>query len=114
MSLEPNRDVAAVLGGLQDSIDGLRADMNAVLAQLQTKPAGPPVARQWYSVDEVAAMLGRSSFTVREWCRNGQVHAAKKAERRGGAALWAISAEEVARYRDEGLLPVNADRNSTN
>jgi transposase len=65
-------------------------------------------------VEEAASMLGKSSYTVREWCRHGQVNAAKRAERRGGAALWSISAEEVKRYKNEGLLAIDPDRNNRN
>jgi excisionase family DNA binding protein len=68
--------------------------------------------REWYTVDEVAELLGKRPYTVREWCREGRINARKRPERRGGAELWNISAAEVARYRDEGILPPVPDRNS--
>jgi hypothetical protein len=42
---------------------------------------------------------------VREWCRAGRARATEWLERRGGAELWNIPAGEVARVKDEGLLP---------
>ena len=90
------------------------AEMRAMLAEIRDRIANPPEVREWYSVDEVAGMLGKRPFTVREWCRLGQINAAKRAERRGGAALWSISAKEIARYRNEGLLPLDPERNNRN
>ena len=55
--------------------------------------------------------MGKTAYTVREWCREGRINARKRAERRGGAELWNISADEVSRIKDEGLLPAEQDRN---
>ena len=74
--------------------------------------AGPK--REFYSVEEVARMVNKAKFTVRQWCLNGQVNAVKRVERRGGSSLWAISAEEVTRYFDSGLLPKDMRRNDRN
>ena len=72
------------------------------------------IERKSYSVEEVAGMLGRSPYTVREWCRNGQINASKRSERRGAGMLWSVSVEEVARHKNEGLLPLNPERNNRN
>lgn len=61
--------------------------------------------KDWYSTGEVAAILGRAEFTVREWCRLGRVRAGKKKSGRGPASEWIISHEELTRVRNEGLLP---------
>lgn len=73
------------------------AEMRAMLAEIRDRIANPPEVREWYSVDEVAGMLGKSTYTVRQWCNMGRLIAAKRAERRGGTALWSISTEELAR-----------------
>lgn len=61
--------------------------------------------KNWYSTAEVAQLLGKAEFTVREWCRLGRVHAQKKTCGRGVASEWIVSHEELTRVRNEGLLP---------
>ena len=73
--------------------------MLAVLVERQT-------AREWYSVEELSGIVGRSEFTCREWCRKGRISAEKKHSGRGAHASWAISHEELQRYRREGLRRV--------
>src|SRR5689334_11022494 len=114
MSLELTPDIIDILTGLQATIDGMRAELTAVHAQLRAKPSGPAEPREWYSVEEVAEAVGKRPYSVREWARLGRINAVKRAERRGGSALWSISAEEVRRYREKGLLPIDPDRNNLN
>ena len=61
--------------------------------------------KDYYSTSEVAAILGKAEFTVREWCRLGRVWAEKRAAGRGTAREWMISHEELERIQNEGLLP---------
>jgi transposase len=61
--------------------------------------------KDWYSTAEVATILGRAEFTVREWCRLGRITAEKKKSGRGPASEWIISHAELTRVRNEGLLP---------
>jgi hypothetical protein len=62
--------------------------------------------KDWYEVEEAAALLGKAPFTVREWCRQRRVHAEKKASGRGKYQAWAISRAELLRIQREGLLPL--------
>jgi hypothetical protein len=64
------------------------------------------VVREWYSTEEVAKLLGKAEFTVREWCRLGRVRAEKKGSGRGKYQSWVVSREELQRIQREGLLPV--------
>jgi hypothetical protein len=66
-------------------------------------PEDRPIA---YSTREVAQMLGKAPFTIREWCRLGRVNAFRAQSGRGPQPDWRISREEVCRIRSEGLLPV--------
>ncbi len=61
--------------------------------------------KDWYSVAELAALLGKAEFTVREWCRLGRVHANKRQCGRGNSQEWIVSHEELTRLQNEGLLP---------
>lgn len=71
--------------------------MLAVLVERQT-------VRDWYTTEEVARLLGKAEFTIREWCRLGRVRAEKRKSGRGAFASWVISHDELLRYQREGLL----------
>ena len=62
------------------------------------------IVKEWYSTAEVAILLGKAEFTVREWCRLGRVRAEKKKCGRGAAGEWIIAHPELTRIRNEGLL----------
>jgi hypothetical protein len=66
--------------------------------------------RDWYTTAEVAAVLGKAEFTVREWCRLGRIHAEKKGSGRGKYQSWVVSHGELERVQREGLLPLPAKR----
>ncbi len=61
--------------------------------------------KDWYTTHEVAAIVGKAEFTVREWCRHGRVRAEKRMSGRAAHAAWVVSHSELLRYQREGLLP---------
>ena len=61
--------------------------------------------KDWYTTEEVAQLVGKAEFTVREWCRNGRIKAQKRQSGRGPHAAWVISHQELLRFQREGLLP---------
>ena len=62
--------------------------------------------RDYYTVAEFAALVGKSIYTVREWCRLYRINAEKCDTGHGDSKAWKIPAAEVDRYRNHGLLPV--------
>ncbi len=62
--------------------------------------------KEWYTTPEVAKLLGKSDYTVREWCRLGRIRAKKKEHGRSKAGEWMVSHEEFERLKNEGLLPL--------
>jgi hypothetical protein len=68
--------------------------------------AGQRVAKDWYTTGEVARLLDKAEFTVREWCRLQRVRAQKRPCGRGLSSEWRISHAELTRVRNEGLLPI--------
>jgi hypothetical protein len=73
-------------------------EMLSVLVERQS-------AKDFYEIDEFAKLVGKAPFTVREWARQGRIHAEKRKSGRGAFAAWVISHEEWTRYQREGLLP---------
>lgn len=61
--------------------------------------------KEWYTTEEVAAIVNKAPFTVREWCRHGRIHAMKRDCGRGKTKEWIISHEELMRLQVDGLLP---------
>ncbi|NLX98249.1 MAG: helix-turn-helix domain-containing protein [Rhodopirellula sp.] len=61
--------------------------------------------KDYCSTDEVAELLGKAKFTVREWARRGRIKAEKRRSGRGKYQSWVISHDELNRIQREGLLP---------
>ena len=61
--------------------------------------------KEFYTPAEVAQILNRAEWTVREWCRLGRVNAEKRPCGRGRSQEWIVSHAELGRIRNEGLLP---------
>ena len=62
--------------------------------------------QDWYDTKSVAEILGRSAYSVREWCRLGRVNAEKRVCGRGTSKEWMISNSELERIKSKGLLPL--------
>ncbi len=85
---------------LDENFAQIRADL-AILRQQRT-------VKEAYTTKEIADMLGKKEYTVREWCRQGRVAAKKLANGRGNEGEWRIPHEELMRYQTDGLLPLSA------
>jgi excisionase family DNA binding protein len=62
--------------------------------------------KEWYTTAEVAEIVGKSDYTVREYCRKGQIKAEKSPNGRG----WLVSHAELERLRNYGPLPERLSR----
>lgn len=76
-----------------------------VLHQIHELMAIKKVVKDRYTVKEVAAIVGRKEYTVREWCRERRLLADKAMCGRGCELAWLISHDELTRYQNEGLRP---------
>ena len=76
--------------------------IEAALAQLLDRQR----IKDWYTTQEFAALVGKTEFTVREWCRMGRVRAEKKGIGRGRYQAWVICHAELLRVQRDGLLPL--------
>lgn len=111
MTAEVHPDIVMMLTDMHEAMNAMRADLQAVRAEMREKPTAPVEPRAAYSVTEAAGLLQKGEYTVRNWCREGRINATKRAEGRGCSKVWSISSDEVTRYRDEGLLPPDITRN---
>jgi hypothetical protein len=64
--------------------------------------------KDYYEIEEFAALVGKAPFTCREWARLGRIHAEKKNSGRGPHDRWVVSHKELLRYQREGLRPPGA------
>jgi hypothetical protein len=82
-------------------LDSLRR-IECQLAEMRSKQT----IKDFYSTEEVARLLKKAEFTVREWCRLNRINAIKRFSGRGKYPAWAISHQELLRIEKEGLLPL--------
>ena len=85
-------------------LDELAERMRAVEGLLN-RLVSQRTVKDWYITEEVAALLGKAEFTVREWCRLGRIRAEKKGSGRGRYRAWVVAHAELLRIQREGLLP---------
>jgi len=87
-------NIDAVLTALAERLAGLEERLKAIQIG-QTE-------KEWYSTEEVAALMSRAPWTVREWCRHRRI----KAVKRSGTDRWVVSRAELDRLMNHGLLPL--------
>ncbi|HYT88582.1 MAG TPA: helix-turn-helix domain-containing protein [Gemmataceae bacterium] len=76
-------------------------DLAATVAEIRDLLVNQRTVKEVYTTAEVAEILGRSEYTVREWARKGQVQAVKSPNGRS----WLISHAELSRLRNHGPTP---------
>jgi hypothetical protein len=92
---------------LLDRLESLESAVTAVEdAVSSSRATAPQEPRDYYSTQEFGDLVGRSEYTVREWCRLMRINAEKADSGRGDAKSWKIHVAELQRYRDHGLLPM--------
>ncbi len=97
---------AADLAAGIDRLERRFASLEELLADLRDALGERRKVKASYTTVEVAELLGKRPYTVREWCRHGRVNATKAMCGRGGEEEWRISHEELERVRNDGLLPL--------
>ncbi|MEZ6048765.1 MAG: helix-turn-helix domain-containing protein [Planctomycetaceae bacterium] len=102
-----NKKLLAAINELSDRTERMekRLDELAHLLENQDHREALSPSKEFFTPTEVAEMLGKSSYTVREWCRFGRIEARKRPIGRGDALEWEITASEIERFKNHGLLP---------
>jgi len=88
------------------SLEGRLQQVMDVVVEVRDLLTAQRTIRDYYTTEQVAKILGKANWTVREWCRLGRVHALKRHSGRGRAKDWTISHAELQRIEKEGLVPV--------
>ena len=92
----PEPTIHALSGELLGRLNRIESALEQLLRQYTVK--------DWYTTEEVASIMNKAPFTVREWCRHGRINAAKRDCGRGKTKEWIISREELMRIQSAGLL----------
>ncbi len=87
------------------TLDELKSGQHRLEQLLSATARDQAWPREWYSTDEAAKLMDRTTHTVREWCRRGRLNARKRSVGRGKRPEWEISRAELIRYQNHGLLP---------
>ena len=103
----PNRgetkDEAQLLPAILETVESIARRLGAVEGRIAEigNHLEACKEKEWYSSADVAEILHRSEFTVRErWCRAGRIECEKDAY----SGRWKIPAREVERLRNGGAL----------
>ena len=80
-----------------DRLAAFESKLDRIDRRLQAAPAGS-VDKAWYTVEEVAALIQKSPWTVRQACNKGRIAAQKSPDDK-----WRISKEEVTKIQNYGL-----------
>ena len=110
-SLNRLERLEAVLDGIAAGLSQVQEQQRAMtttLTDLRDFVVTERTFKDWYSPVEVAEILGKKPYTVREWCRLQRVEARKRPTGRGDADEWEISHDELERIKNHGLLPIPA------
>ena len=95
---------------LFDLLEDLRqevSDLRERVSEALTKMGA--LRRQYYSVNEVARLVGRSAYTVRRWLREGRLQGIKvigdaPIQRDSRRAPYLIPRDEVVRLLQRGVI----------
>ena len=87
-------------------VESRQARLESLLIEVRDLFVHQRTFKDWYSPVEVADILGKKPYTVREWCRLQRVKARKRPTGRGDADEREISHDELERIKNHGLLPI--------
>jgi len=105
-SAPENIELAGIVRGGLEGLGARLAQIEGLLYELLSRLDVRNLEKEFYTTVEVAKILTKRPYTVREWCRLGRVHAEKALSGRGIDDEWRISHQELCRIQNEGLLPL--------
>ena len=97
--------ISAILTAIDGIVARLAALESAIMA-IRDELHVRQTVKEFYTTAEIAQLLGRRPYTVREWCRLGRINAEKAHSGRGLDEEWRVGHEELVRIQNEGLLAI--------
>lgn len=85
----------------EERIEILEAKIDQLIEALSG--ANVSQSRKWYSTAEFAIATGLSQQVVSRYCNEGRLKGIRSEARRGPRKEWRLPADEVARYKEQGL-----------
>lgn len=98
--------IAAAMERLTVRLEARLAALERAVMQWRDEIHVQRTVKEFYTTAEVAQILGRRPYTVREWCRLGRIHADKAHAGRGLDEEWRVGHDELVRIQNEGLLAI--------
>jgi hypothetical protein len=92
-----------LLAKMDQRMSKLETSMGQGFGQIEELLRRKETIKESYTTKELAEILGKKEYTVREWCRLGRVAANKLSGGRGNEGEWRIPHEELIRYRTGGF-----------
>jgi len=94
------------LDGTSEALVERIASLEKKITELRDIISLQQPSKESYSTQEIASILDRKPYTVREWCRLRRINAFKTMCGRGCEEEWRVSHDELVRIQNEGLLPI--------
>jgi hypothetical protein len=88
----------------QATLEAALEMLERIDARLRRLEANLAPLKSWMTATEFAGAVNKSAYTVREWCKAGRI-GAEFLKDEGRTGEWRIPANELDRYRREGLRP---------
>ena|ERR1022692_4410750 len=96
-----------LLAKMDERMTKIESSMGQGFGQIEALLSRKEAVKESYTTKELAEILGKKEYTVREWCRLGRVAANKLSGGRGNEGEWRVPHDELIRYRTGGLLPLS-------
>jgi len=104
-----NGELSGRIESLEEHVSELSLKLSrieSILCELHELVTNRQTMKDYYTTQEVAKILGKKPYTVREWCRLQRINAEKAMCGRGCEEEWRITHKELLRIQNNGLLPV--------
>jgi hypothetical protein len=91
-------------------VRGDQEDLMAAVREVRDLLVTQRTVKDWYSTEELAQLLNKADFTVREWCRAGRILAEKRGAAAGSTARGSSPTTNFCATSVRASYPSNTER----